>query len=222
VSPPACGAKIKELERQLSDVYALPGARIKVEEADIQGKHDAIILAKPVSGTREKPTAPPTERPGWREEKLDSEYLLAKFALLRWDELNELAYRLAKILKAKRPTSVEIDADLLRQALGKIDDSEWRKNKSYEDYLRDRGSARRDYQMLNVWELKGSAEAVIRGAEEANGIKWLSRAVNSTEEIEQVPGFELLHVSPGTIEIRALNPSRQAKRSAKKGQRNRK
>ena len=76
--------------------------------------------------------------------------MLAKLALLRWDELDELAYRLATILRLQSPVPRKISSELLAKALGKVGDSEWRKNKSYFDFLRDTRSERRDYQMINV------------------------------------------------------------------------
>jgi hypothetical protein len=82
----------------------------------------------------------------WREQKLKRKLALAKFALLRWDELHELAYHLSEILKAASDKAVT--TDILREALMRISDSEWRKNKSYLDFLRDVRSERRDYEML--------------------------------------------------------------------------
>jgi hypothetical protein len=98
---------------------------------------------------------------------------------------------------------VTIDAKLLEEALKQIDDSEWRKNKSYVDYLRDRRSERRDYQMLNVWEVKGDLAALPPEVETLNGRKWLARAADAPTDVK-IPGFETHPVPPGAVEIRAV------------------
>ena len=199
VSPPSYSSKIKEITRLLSDVHAIRDARFEVKEADIQEKLDAIEQTAPDRSTQ------PEQFKQWFEAKLDDKFLLAKFALLRYDELNELAHRLARILIANPRAPVKIDADLLKAALKQIDDSEWRKNKSYVDYLRDRRSERRDYQMLNVWEVRGSNEASPPGVVAFNGSKWIVKAADAPNEIK-IEGFELLPAPPGGVEIRALVP----------------
>src|SRR5947208_4769434 len=51
------------------------------------------------------------------EQKLKSEFALAKFALLRWDELNELAYQLAGMLGSYSPAPKIISTKILRESL---------------------------------------------------------------------------------------------------------
>jgi hypothetical protein len=129
---------------------------------------------------------------------------LAKFALLRYDELNELACRIASILKGQSAAQREISLDVLREALMQVADSEWRKNKSYADFLRDTHSERRDYQMLNVWEVTGSNDISIPDVDKANGLRWLARPEDSPTEIE-IPGFKLSFKHLGLVEIHALD-----------------
>jgi hypothetical protein len=199
VSPPSYSAKIKEITRLLSEVHAIRDVHFETEEANIQEKLDAIEQSAPDRSTQ------PEQSKQWHEAELDDKFVLAKFALLRYDELNELAYRLARILIASPRTPVRIDTDLLADALKQIDDSEWRKNKSYVDYLRDRRSERRDYQMLNVWEVKGSNGASPPGVACFNGSKWLAKAADALNEIK-IEGFDLLPAPPGGVEIRASAP----------------
>jgi len=138
----------------------------------------------------------------WREQNLASDRALAKFALLRYDELTELAYRLALILKARSRIPKNISTEILQEALVQVADSEWRKNKSYVDYIRDTRSERRDYQMLNIWEVKGRPTTPVPGIVSANGQEWLARAVDSPQDIE-IPGFQLVFEPPAIVEIRA-------------------
>jgi hypothetical protein len=195
VSPPSYGAKLKGLVRLLSDVYKLPGCHFEIEESSIQSDLEAIEQAAPNRFTQ------PEESADWRESELNHDYALAKFALLRYDELNELAHRLARILTATPRAPVKINETLLKEALIEIDDSEWRKNKSYVDYLRDRRSERRDYQMLNVWKVQNSDEASAAQVVLSNGSKWLGGTADSLKDMK-IPGFDLVPLPPGGVEIR--------------------
>lgn len=144
VSPPSFAAKIEELEGLLSKKYGLPGRNFETTEREIQRKLNGLRKAE------DKLSADEAQERRAREQKLGPEFMLAKLALLRWDELDELAYRLATILRLRSPVPRKISSQLLEKALSKIGDSEWRKNKSYFDFLRDTRSERRDYQMINV------------------------------------------------------------------------
>lgn len=74
----------------------------------------------------------------------------AKIGELERDELEELASHLAAILKSRTSAPRRISSQVLENALREVGDSEWRKNKSYFDFLRDTRSERRDHQMTNV------------------------------------------------------------------------
>src|SRR5258708_39674892 len=132
------------LERLLETKYHLPGRHFATKQREIESKlrilrREAGELAKNVAGARVA-----------REQKLASDLALAKLALLRWDELDELASHLSAVLKSQSPTGRTISSRVLQTALGKVADSEWRKNKSYFDFFRDTHSERRDYEMVNI------------------------------------------------------------------------
>lgn len=196
VSPPSFDAKIEELKSLLSKVYALSSARFDVTEQEIEKEFESFGNVSGKNGQDEESVL------RWREQKLEPRFALAKFALLRWDELDELAYRLAAILKAQSPAPDTISPETLREALTDVADSQWRKNKSYLDYLRDTEAERRDYQMLNVWQVKGSVEVSVPDVIPANGRSWLAKAVDSPEDIE-IPGAQLFFEPCGLVQIRA-------------------
>jgi hypothetical protein len=209
VSPPSFTAKVEELTRLLSATYGFKGIHFDVTERTIQKELNKVV--KESSRSNKERTKQAASNSGQAEQKLRSEFALAKFALLRWDELNELAYQLAGLLRSYSPSPRTISAQTLRNGLIKIADSQWRKNKSYSDYFRDTQSQRRDYQMLNVWEIKGDADfAKLSGFGVVcrNGVYWLPKAVDSLDEIK-IPGFDLISKSPGCIEIRASAPTAQ-------------
>jgi hypothetical protein len=131
-----------ELTKLLSQKYGLPGRNFKTTPKEVQRKLKDLGRIERHVSTQELEEI--------REQELAPEFMLAKLALLRWDELHELAYRLSLALKAMSPMPRKISSDLLTKALREIGDSEWRKNKSYFDFLRDMRSERRDYEMINM------------------------------------------------------------------------
>ena len=194
VSPPSFRSKINELEHLLSSEHGLKHLKFSVREQEIQKKLVAVESAMPPGDMANEATK------RWLEEKLACENVMAKFALLRWDELNELAYRLANILKSRESIPRKISAPILAEALTAIADPEWRKNKSYVDYLRDTRSERRDYQMLNVWEFRGKPKKTPPGLVQSNGARWLTAVVDSPKDIE-IPGFRLRFKEGGRVEV---------------------
>jgi hypothetical protein len=188
VSPPAFTSKVAKLESLLSQSYNV-AAIFKVTEQQIQAKLDDLVTkGYPLDAT-------------WRDQQLSPDFALAKFALLRWDELNELAYHLALLLKGQSPATNTITEQILQNALTQVADSEWRKNKSYSDYLRDTHSERRDYQMRNVWEIKGSPTITLPGEFTVKNQRWLVSTADSLKDTK-VPGVTLSFGVPGRVEIR--------------------
>jgi ATPase family protein associated with various cellular activities (AAA) len=190
VSPPSFEAKVRQLQHLLAEVYGLTRIRFDVtSEAEIQ------VALENLGEALSKADA------AVQEHKLDPEFALAKFVLLRWDELDELAYRLSESLKDGPSFRRKVSSQMLKGALMRVEDSQWRKNKSYSDYLRDVQSERRDYQMMNVWEPVGKAKVLIPGLVHVNGQCWFAKAVESLKDAE-VPPIRLLPKSLGRVEAR--------------------
>jgi predicted ATPase len=209
VSPPSFKAKVSRLTKLLSEAHGFSEVHFRVREKQID--KELAQAGSPV--TPDMGSAPVSSQEEenrmalWREQQLDPSLALAKFALLRYDELDELAYRLASILKSQSPRPRQISRNVLKEALTQVADSEWRKNKSYADFLRDTRSERRDYQMLNVWEVTGGDETSVPGVDSVNGLRWLRKAADSPQQIE-IPGFRFSFKSLGLVEI---HPSDSAK-----------
>jgi hypothetical protein len=198
VSPPSFAAKVAHLKKLLSEAQEIKDAGFEVTEQQVQDELDKIEKRFQDICKSDTPESEKAIVEHFREQPLSDDLVLAKFALLRWDELDELANRLARFLKSA--SSAEISRAVLEAALKQIDDSEWRKQKSYLDFLRDSRSGRRDYQMLKVWEATGRLDAPTLIS--ANQGKWLAKAVDSLKEIE-IPGFELRQAKAGCVEIYA-------------------
>jgi hypothetical protein len=200
VSPPSFQAKIDTLMKLLSKTYGLRRVRFQVQRHQIQKELNQIdnnFETLRSTGTARYETRARL----WREEELCSRLALAKFALLRYDEIDELAYRLSEVLKGNSGTPRTINPDVLRKALIKVADSEWRRNKSYLEYVRDVKSERRDYQMLSAWKLVGTTTPPRDKVVEVNGARWLAEPVESLGDVN-LPGFRLLSRPRGRVEIR--------------------
>jgi SpoVK/Ycf46/Vps4 family AAA+-type ATPase len=195
VSPPSFGAKIEQLQTLLVKTHHIHGRSFLTKEKEIQ--KDLESVGKLIEAV------PAVDREEFREQRLDPKFALAKFALLRWDELEELALQLARLLNSTERMPRLISTDLLRDALKRVADSEWRKNKSYFDYLRDTRSERRDYQMPNVWEVIDPPPEKLRELVDMNDKMWLAKAVDSKAEIK-IPGFKLRFNGLGRVSIRAI------------------
>jgi hypothetical protein len=200
VSPPSFKTKIKRLTDLLFDVYRIPKVRFQIKEREIQKHLESFKDDKTQHAVDDMQDA---LRAHWRELELQSNQVLAKFALLRFDELEELANRLAEILKGSSRRRY-VSNDNLKAALLKVDDSQWRKNESYSDYLRDVQSERRDYQMLNVWECINKTTKATPGLISSNERLWLARPMESLKEID-IRGYELQSRPLGRVRLRVTS-----------------
>jgi hypothetical protein len=125
---------------------------------------------------------------------------IAKFILLRWDQIEELASQLAR--SAPSSGQLVIDANCLSDALRNVRDQRLSKLQTYLDYLDDVGYARRDYQMKPVFEVRNFTgdeaslpEIVCRTD---NGL-WLTCRSGGCPQT--VPGYRVVRTTPGTVEI---------------------
>ena len=80
--------------------------------------------------------------------------MLAKFVLLRYDQMSELAY----LLRLQNPASNTFDKEALALALREIKDPHLSHLKTYFDYMKSPQSERRDFQRLPVFIGRGSLD----------------------------------------------------------------
>ncbi len=202
VSPPSFDAKVDRVSGLLSSVHGISRVSFEIGEREIQKELEQIETNFETFCNQEAASAADkiARIDQWRDEKLSRTVALAKFVLLRYDELDELAHRLSEILKVQVPVSRRISAEALREGLVRVADSEWRRNKSYLDYLRDTRSGRRDFEMVRVWEVTGRAKTGISDVIEINGSRWLAKPLESLKDI-RIPGFRLRPKPLGNVEI---------------------
>ena len=143
VGPPSFVAKEQQLKLLLKKILGLEVIGLACKEADVQKVLERIGWAEPKETvTREikKLSIQPEVAATWRNQPLQEKFALAKFALLRWDELNELAVRLAQLLKSA--------IYLMAMCLWKLEDS--RRSK-----ILSGARTRATSIFLGIWNLKG-------------------------------------------------------------------
>ncbi len=92
--------------------------------------------------------------------------VLAKFVLLRWDQLDELAYHLGSGAAA-------VDEDAIKVALGRIADQKLMRRAPYIEFMEDLQYARRDFDKELVWRANGFDEEIPPVVIKLQGAYWL-------------------------------------------------
>jgi hypothetical protein len=142
VPPPSFDKKTKELRKRLK---ALTGASVEISLKRDQ-IDEALRQLEQFSMGRRRPDA-----------HLPDEMRLAKFILLRWDQIEELASRIATLSRGAKP--IMLGPDLMSLALDKIADDRLTRLQTYLDYLIDSKQARRDFQRKPVYSVRNFVPA---------------------------------------------------------------
>ena len=142
VPPPSFDKKTKELGKR---VAALSGASVTIslkrDEID-----EALGRLEQFSMGRRRPDA-----------YLPDEMRLAKFILLRWDQIEELAFHVARLSNGTQ--SIMLDSNVMSLALDQIADDRLKRLQTYLDYLIDSKQVRRDFQRKPVYSVRNFVPA---------------------------------------------------------------
>lgn len=145
VPPPSYSEKKKELEARLKVAFGgRPAPALGVGKEGFE---------KALKGIKAQ---------GKRDSKLAAGNLLAKFILLRWDQMDELASLIAARLSETSGT--EVDSRVLKAALKGIKDRRLETVGTYLDFLRDKTFERRDHERSSVYLIEESADRAPTGA----------------------------------------------------------
>lgn len=158
VAPPAFSKKSERLSELITGL--IPDARVKVE-----------VTASDISKELEKINPDPDVSKG----ALHDENLLAKFLLLRWDQLDELANIIADLaIQRRRHRDIVIDIQILKRALKRVSDARLAEYTPYLEFLRDRARAGRDFGKELVWLVDAPDNVEVRGLAltRSNGKVW--------------------------------------------------
>jgi hypothetical protein len=158
VPPPAFATKKRRLLEILSALDSRVSIDVRVSATQVQKELDAT------AGKELK-----------AQDELHEEHLLAKFVLLRWDQLEELAHILLRVARSKRPQRLVLDGPTLKSALKEITDPRLKQYGPYMEFLKDRARSGRDFGKDVVWLVEGpkpksrKAQSMLR---RANGSDW--------------------------------------------------
>jgi hypothetical protein len=128
---------------------------------------------------------------------LEDSEALAKFMLLRWDELDELAVRLCEKIGSAR----SVNRSLVQSALGDVRDGRWRMLGEYLKFAEDQKFQRRDYGKINLWKV---AKPIYRGLQsdyiKGEGTIYLPASAEELSEI-MLPGISVKRIDVGTLRL---------------------
>src|ERR1700722_14059526 len=182
VSPPSFDSKVRQL-KDLFLQYFGKEITLRFSQADIDAAMPRIDDVKDGTDLSKLP--------------LDSAHMLAKFALLRWDELAELAIRIDEVAKGRH----EIDSKLLSTALERLRDGRWRTLREYADYQRDQDYERQDCNKLHVWIVDGlRPRELSKLVGTVNGVRSLETPVADASQV-QIKGYHVTGLGNGKLHL---------------------
>jgi hypothetical protein len=122
--------------------------------------------------------------------------MLAKFALLRYDQLEELAHHLSKVQQDDDAARVE----MMVKALKEIGDQRLRTYAPYVDFVRDMKYHRRDCQKIRTWLVEGLVQdkAYPEPIKKENGKLWIATTSDDAPQ-PVLPGFRTEIRTPGVV-----------------------
>jgi hypothetical protein len=203
MSPPSFAVKRGKVLRVLKDAYHVEATFAP----DIT--KEAVDGAMPIARCKEFAESDDKHRRVIGAERLQEENVLAKFALLRWDELDELAAYLAEGLSTERAISKQA----LEKALTRIKDG---KSRSLREYCRFRSDPD-DYERFDTsrtarWLVSEIVDSTFTSAElptpvaELDGVRAIDAPVGPAERL-RVPGFVVERSGHGQVRLRRAPPS---------------
>jgi ATPase family protein associated with various cellular activities (AAA) len=159
VTPPSFDKKVKQLKELLAKMRS--GATIEIA---VTAEEVSQVLAslECTDQKRDDDTLPETQ-------------VLAKFIMLRWDQLDELAVCINSSA-GESADALTVSKDLLCRALKEISDPSLQMRKAYRDYQKAERYLMKDYSKDAVWEVEnlenmGNYEAPL---EKVSGKVWLT------------------------------------------------
>ncbi len=176
VSPPSFESKLDKLKALLKERLSRD-VEFSITKNDVESalKQAVQRAAKIREAPRENSKAGGIDFP-----PPEGSEILAKFMLLRWDELDELAVRLREIIGA----SSVVDIKSMQDALGLVQDGRWRTLGEYLKFDEDQKYQRRDYGKANLWKIAPPVDLGL-GVKffEKDGETYLAAAAEDVSEI---------------------------------------
>jgi hypothetical protein len=171
VTPPSFSSKVKRINAIFAKWRPTLDVKLEVSEEDIV---EALRGMQFISDES-------------KHEAISSTHLLAKFILLRWDQLEELVLRMLGIL-GDVGTTITISKALLTAALAEISDPSLQSTKTFLNFADSAKYSMRDHGKEKVWEVKGlpTNQKYPEPMSVNNGKVWL-RSVDSPHDVKGLP-----------------------------------
>jgi hypothetical protein len=186
VPPPSFASKKRRLIEILTGLDSTMLVDVRVTVQQVQKELDAI------TGEQAKP-----------DDELHEEHLLAKFVLIRWDQLEELAHALLRLVRRSRSSRLVLDGPMLKSALRELADARLKHYGPYIDFQRDRARSGRDFGKDVVWLVAGrkpSSRRVHALLRDASGSSW---CVGTRDLISDAAEGNVEFRRDGTVKFRS-------------------
>jgi len=192
VTPPSFEKKTGELRRLLSKTY--PQTRITIEFTEVEVVQ-ALAGLECLGYYRD-------------DDSLPEQHVLAKFVLLRWDQLDELAYRISRII-GQASGGLKLSRPLIEEALKNISDPSLLVRKTYCDYQRAGRYSMKDFSKETVWAVENlsARKSYFSPLAVANQKVWLTCS-GSPEEIV-TSNLSFAKTSVGCVFAKTIKPTKK-------------
>ena len=210
---PALEAPIAAATRALLDRQQPDGHWVFELEADATIPAEYVLfrhyLAEPVDAELEAISTVPQDEvaDGKRQpiKQLAEDQLLAKFVLLRWDQLQELAYHLLMQNADASGTKLAINKTSMKKALRATTDARLEECTAYQDFLKDLRRGVRDFSKEVVWVVDEPIPVALKDApffRSANDKHWCTGSKDLLQKI--APGLKTEFSVPGHVTFRTV------------------
>ena len=139
VSPPSFDRKLKELKKLLKLSFK------RVRSVGFTKQQVDKVFLEAAASEKAKPGEPSSELP--------DTCVLAKFLLMRWDQLNELAAHIREFQKNRK--EITLTRELLKNVLSKLADPSLKTCAPFKSSLDAGKYEQHDFSKVGIWEVRG-------------------------------------------------------------------
>jgi hypothetical protein len=184
VAPPSFDTKVNRIKDLLKD-SSITIADVTLTQGEMEKTSTAASKIE-------------EEKDSTKLKELPPELVLAKFLLLRFDQLPELAAAIRKHSAGK--TNLTLSPALMKEALCEIADPFLNVCKPYRDFVDSKKYEQHDFSMLNLWELTGTIPDRIKPKVTVRGGRNWYNSDSAFGDLGDLGGkYTVVH--PGAIEF---------------------
>jgi hypothetical protein len=185
VAPPSFDTKIRRIIDLLKET-SIAVASVTLTQEEVENPLTAAAEIE-----EEKDSTKPRELP--------PELVLAKFLLLRWDQLHELVAAIRKHNVGK--TNLTLSQAVMEEALREVADPFLNLCKPYRDFVGSAKYEQHDFSKLNLWELRGTIPDRIKPKVTVREGRTWYNSDSAFGDLGGLSGEYFIVVQPGAIEF---------------------